>query len=356
MSAPHRLAVRELSPRGHGAVSVIGLRGAGALDRVRVLTARTDLAPGDVRLVRVFAAGQALDSALCLVASLDEVELHVHGSPALVAALCAELGGESEAEPAEFEARARRALQRARTEAGARILLDQAEGAWRREIDALSRDADVRRLTELAERSRVARFALEPARVVLAGPVNAGKSTLFNVLAGEERAIVSAEPGTTRDVLRADAALGAYPIELFDIAGSRALAASDAAAELELAGQALARELCARADWIVWLSPHGARPPDEWAARSTAFRSRADEASDVPAEARVPLSARLEPERAARAVHTEFLARFALPEQPWRAGAAVAFDAATRRALEVALAAESESERRAVLAGSLDAR
>src|SRR5262249_23178261 len=152
--------------------------------------------------------GETLDEAVVCVLARDEVELHVHGSPPLVARVVERLrsfGDARASRPATIEERALELLAGAPCEAGARILLDQAEGALRRERLALRELSGERRgaaASRLLERARVARFALAPAEVVLAGPANAGKSTLFNVLLGEARAIVSAEAGTTRDLVR----------------------------------------------------------------------------------------------------------------------------------------------------------
>ena len=66
--------------------------------------------------------------------------------------------------------------------------------------------------------------------MVIAGPPNAGKSSLFNALAGADRAIVSATPGTTRDLVTARVVLGDHVVELVDTAGLRA---SDDAVEQE---------------------------------------------------------------------------------------------------------------------------
>lgn len=60
---------------------------------------------------------------------------------------------------------------------------------------------------------------IKPVRVVLVGPPNAGKSTLFNYLLGEQRALVSNTEGTTRDLLKANLQIGGYPFEIIDTAG-----------------------------------------------------------------------------------------------------------------------------------------
>lgn len=88
-----------------------------------------------------------------------------------------------------------------------------------------------------------------PFRVVLAGKPNAGKSSLFNALAGKSAALVSAEPGTTRDYLTCTIELAGVKIELIDTAG---LGSSVDA--IDQASQALGREQAKDADLIVWCS------------------------------------------------------------------------------------------------------
>ena len=84
-------------------------------------------------------------------------------------------------------------------------------------------------------------------RVVLAGLPNAGKSTLFNALVGDDAAIVSARSGTTRDAVRADVEWDGVAIELFDTAGWEA-------AESGIAGVAgrLRSDVLDRADLVLW--------------------------------------------------------------------------------------------------------
>ncbi|MBW3534072.1 MAG: tRNA uridine-5-carboxymethylaminomethyl(34) synthesis GTPase MnmE [Gemmatimonadetes bacterium] len=77
---------------------------------------------------------------------------------------------------------------------------------------------DLRRLVATAPEGELLR---EGALTVLAGRPNSGKSSLFNALLGQERAIVTGLPGTTRDALEAVASLGGFPFRLVDTAGLR---------------------------------------------------------------------------------------------------------------------------------------
>jgi tRNA modification GTPase len=117
-------------------------------------------------------------------------------------------------------------------------------------------------LAELLELRRSGRVFREGVKVVLAGPPNAGKSSLFNALLGKRRALVSAVAGTTRDYLTASASWGLVKVDLVDTAGLRE-GGSD---ELESLGMDLALEQMSDADLVVWLRdlsvPGGGPPPD----------------------------------------------------------------------------------------------
>ena len=88
----------------------------------------------------------------------------------------------------------------------------------------------------------------EGLRVAIAGPPNAGKSTLFNRLARREAAIVSPFPGTTRDVLEIHLDLGGYPVTVLDTAGIR-----DTTDPVEREGVRRAGEQAAGADLVLWV-------------------------------------------------------------------------------------------------------
>lgn len=267
----------------------------------------------------------------------DSAELHLHGGRAVVAAVEATLAavpGLRRAEPGEFtrrafangridlaEAEGLADLLSAETELQRRSALAMAGGAlsrlvadWRMRVLAFSAaveaaldfagddeieedgaalpDGVAAGCTTLAE-ELAAWLALPRAeplregfRVVLAGPPNAGKSTLFNALVEDEAAITAAEPGTTRDVLVRAVAIGGVPFAFVDTAGLR----DEGAGAIEQIGIARARAEAERADLVLWLGPEGEGPADRvvWEIAAQCDRS------DHPAKpgARFRLSAR----------------------------------------------------------------
>ena len=97
-------------------------------------------------------------------------------------------------------------------------------------------------------------------RVVLAGPPNAGKSTLFNALVEFDAAIVTPIAGTTRDVLSHSVAIAGVPFRFADTAGLR----DDAGDAVEAIGIDRARGAIAEADLVLWLGEEGAGPELAW--------------------------------------------------------------------------------------------
>lgn len=249
------------------------------------------------------AGGDLLDRALVLrfpgpatATGEDLVELHLHGGRSVVAAVLAALGGMAGLRLAEAGEFTRRAFENGRidlaeaegladllmaeTDSQRRAALTLAGGALGREIDGWQRrllgiaatvesaldfsdESDVGEQSPLSERPEVhlliaelrAALTRPPAerlkdgvRVVIAGPPNAGKSTLFNRLAQREAAITSPMAGTTRDVVEAPAAIGGVPMLLVDTAGLRE--GEDA---IETIGVDRARARIAAADIVLWL-------------------------------------------------------------------------------------------------------
>ncbi len=169
--------------------------------------------------------------------SPQAVELHCHGGYAAAAMIEETLRQQgcqviawrqwiSESQTDLISAAALTALAEAPTQRTADILLDQYHGALGRAFDAI--EQDINEKNYVAARSRVESLMAciplglhltKPWRVVVAGPPNAGKSSLINAMVGFQRSIVHHAPGTTRDAVTAATAMDGWPVELCDTAG-----------------------------------------------------------------------------------------------------------------------------------------
>lgn len=125
------------------------------------------------------------------------------------------------------------------------------------DIDTLSSDRIVEQVQQaasplevLAKSFSYGRILREGVMVALAGRPNAGKSSLFNRLLGRDRAIVTAQPGTTRDLLSESFLLGTVPVELIDTAGLRELSGAQMH-EAERAGIERTRTTMAEAHHVL---------------------------------------------------------------------------------------------------------
>ena len=225
-----------ISPPGKGALAVIHVSGDGAASLVAGLLGR---APGTEPTAGTLThGGERLDEVMARVVpgftGEETVEITCHGGPAVVEAIlrALEAGGATRGDPAallergvetghldRIRAEAWTLLPRAATELAARVLRDQAEGALSAAVAKLSTARDAERLLATAP---LGLAVASPRRVVLTGSPNVGKSTLFNALVREDRALVSPAPGTTRDPVRETIAIEQVPVELVDTAGVEA--------------------------------------------------------------------------------------------------------------------------------------
>jgi tRNA modification GTPase len=264
---PDRLRVVRLTPPGRGAVASLLVEGTDAASLVEGLL-RTSAG----RTLRSYPAGRLVfahvgpgdgEEVVVRLRCESEVELHCHGGTAAVAmveGLLIERGCQSVTwrqwaarSHGPIEAAALEALAEARTERTAAVLLDQYQGALRRELSALARDlaeketaSARRRIEQLLSFARLGQRLTRPWQVAVAGRPNVGKSSLINALLGYRRAIVDPSAGTTRDVVSATTALDGWPVEFSDTAGIR-----ESDDPLEQAGIELARRATAVADLVL---------------------------------------------------------------------------------------------------------
>jgi tRNA modification GTPase len=288
------------------AIAVVRISGPRARLALERLTGRVP-PPRQATLLRVheLASGEVIDEALALwfpapasETGEDVAELQLHGGQAVIAGALKALSAVEDcrmAEPGEFTRRAFENgkldltaveglgdLIAAETTAQRRQAFRQLKGligdraeAWRqRLIKALalvearidfSDEADVPEelITPAAKIARDLRDEIAAALadggrgerlrdglvVAIAGPPNAGKSTLFNRLARREAAIVSPFAGTTRDVIEVHLELDGYPVTVLDTAGIR-----DSVEPVEQEGVRRARARAAQADLVLWVT------------------------------------------------------------------------------------------------------
>ncbi len=298
--------VAPATPPGIGAVSILRLSGPRAFEIARRLTGLDPVGASPRHLLRCDVRGEGgepIDTALAAFfpaprsfTGEDLVEIHIHGNPVLVerAAVAACSLGAVPAAPGEFSRRAYQNgkmdltqaealadLIAARTDAAAGAALRQLRGSVGEAVAPLRErirdllvlleaaidfsdeedvpDANSQQLTERVLKIRHdlagliasydrGRLAREGATVAIAGVANVGKSKLLNRLLGEERAIVTEVPGTTRDYLSGDIVCDGIAVRLVDTAGLR-----EAADPVEREGVRRSREIVAGADFTLFL-------------------------------------------------------------------------------------------------------
>lgn len=307
MRAAHDLIVAVSTPPGSAGIGMVRLSGAGAADLAAEIAGRPP-PPSHTAALRDFRdrQGQLIDRGVMLVfgaprsfTGQDVLELHCHGGPAVLQSVvgrCLELGARA-ANPGEFslraylngkidlaQAEAIADLVNASTESAARAAARTLQGELSAEIARVGeRLVDTRALLEAnldfpeeevpptAEREVEARISGlagmlarlrergaqgvllgQGARAAIVGAPNVGKSSLLNRLSGEDTAIVTDIPGTTRDPVRETVALDGVRIEFVDTAGIR-----ESPDPVETEGIARSRRAAGLADLVIRVDDPG---------------------------------------------------------------------------------------------------
>jgi tRNA modification GTPase len=304
------------------AIAVIRISGPQAGDALLRLTGRLSPPRRAAHAPLRDERGALLDRALVLwlpgpnnATGEDTAELHCHGGRAVIAAVEAALAGMPglrAAQPGEFtrrafangridlaEAEGLADLLSAETELQRRSALAMASGAFSHTVEAwrerlLQGSAAIEAVLDFADEDDVAflpgdftqrlsslrgeltdwlarpraEALREGFRVVIAGPPNAGKSTLFNALVESEAAIATPIAGTTRDVLTRPVAIAGLPFLFVDTAGLR----SETDDTIEAIGIERAHEAVGRADLVLWLGEEGQGPAGGWEIAAQADR------------------------------------------------------------------------------------
>jgi tRNA modification GTPase len=290
------------TPPGRGGVGIVRVSGR-AVAKIAEAIVGALPAPRRAHYVRfVDADGEPIDEGIALFfkgpASFtgeDVLELHGHGGPVVMDLLlerAIELGARLAA-PGEFsrraflndkldlaQAEAVADLIDSRTRAAARSAVRSLTGEFSRRVQALVADitslrmyveaaidfpeeeidfladdrvrtdleALITQLAALLHRAHTGRLLRDGMTLVIAGLPNAGKSSLMNALTGQESAIVTHIPGTTRDVLREQIEIDGLPVHVVDTAGLR-----ESGDVVEREGVRRARDEIARADHALWV-------------------------------------------------------------------------------------------------------
>jgi len=155
-------------------------------------------------------------------------------------------------------------------EAGLDFTEEDIQFADKRDV-LLRLGAGLAHLTNLRKQLDDRSVSGRPFRVALVGEPNAGKSSLFNALAGGPAALVSPGAGTTRDYLSARIDLNGVVVELLDTAGWQPVTDS-----IEVQAQHLGREQSERADLVLWCVPAGSEAVGQPAGDVILIRTKAD--------------------------------------------------------------------------------
>ncbi len=304
------------TPAGIGGIGVIRVSGSKALDTIQSFHTSSKILERKRQIsfvkIRDHRSGEILDEALILVmpgphsyTTEDVVEFHLHGNPRILNKIMEIITsmGVRPADPGEFtyrafikgrldltQAEAVEALVSSQGDAGRRQAFSQLTGSLSHHLEPLEEtlkslylkiearlefaDEGIpqldltqfknevveakKNLGKLLESYRQGKILREGIKVALVGPPNVGKSSLLNILLGSEKAIVTPQAGTTRDIVEGELYLKGVKIRLFDTAGIR-----ESSNIVEAEGVRRSRQIIGEADVIFWVVD-ASNPEENW--------------------------------------------------------------------------------------------
>jgi len=236
-----------ITGQGAGAISTIQICGNSALSVIKKIfkpagKLKNDLKPSRFYLGKIYDGKNLIDQVTIGYENTDSLAINCHGNPLIVADIMKLLTRlnvkplayedflnkflaiQNELNTIELEAKI--ALIKALTVEGTKIIANQITKGlsktaqyWLKNLDSLNLDEIKNECRKILDRTKTAKLIIAGCKAVIAGPQNAGKSTLLNQLAGKQKSIVTHIEGTTRDWVSALCQIKPLAIEFIDTAG-----------------------------------------------------------------------------------------------------------------------------------------
>ncbi len=268
-----------MTGKGTGAISTIQVYGEGSETIIKRIfkpsgTKTPSFNPGKILLGTIFDGDESIDQVTIGCEASNSLALHCHGNPLIVSSIMLLLkrcGAKvvtaeqlftkmliDEKLDNTIEIEARLAQLKAKTIHGIKIISNQIKNGlykklklWQENINEISIDEICSETEQILNNSQIAKLIIFGCTVVIVGPPNSGKSTLFNCLAGRSKAIVTDIKGTTRDWISANCQIPPLFVELIDTAGLDTKLTTADKDSIEKAAQKKSAQILKHADLVL---------------------------------------------------------------------------------------------------------